>query len=95
MTESASYGAPVSFQVDERVGLLVTDRWAWLFDPRGEAEPVAIEIDPLPRLRASSANAAISRCVPAPAAMAGCRSSCATRTPVLTTPVISRCSNST
>ena len=48
MTESASYGAPVSFQVDERVGLLVTDRWAWLFDPRGDAEPVAIEITPLP-----------------------------------------------
>ena len=48
VTESASYGAPVSFQVDERVGLLVTDRWAWLFDPRGDAEPVAIEIAPSP-----------------------------------------------
>jgi hypothetical protein len=41
VTKSASYGAPISFQVGERVGLLVAA-------PQGDAEPVAIEIAPLP-----------------------------------------------
>jgi hypothetical protein len=47
-TRLASYGAPISFRVGERVGLLVTDRWAWLFDPSGDVEPIEIAIDPLP-----------------------------------------------
>lgn len=48
VTEAASYGAPISFRVRERVGLLIADRWAWIFAPDGNTPPVAIEIAPLP-----------------------------------------------
>jgi hypothetical protein len=47
VTEEASYGAPVSFRLGDRVGLLVADRWAWVFDPLGGTAPVAIAIEPL------------------------------------------------
>lgn len=47
VTKKASYGAPVSFQLDDRVGLLVADRWAWVFDPIGGSAPVPIAIEPL------------------------------------------------
>jgi hypothetical protein len=47
VTEKASYGAPRSFQLGDRIGLLVTDRWAWVFDPLRGTEPVEVAIEPL------------------------------------------------
>lgn len=46
-TERASYGAPLSFQLGDRIGLLVADRWAWMFDPLGGSDPVEVAIEPL------------------------------------------------
>jgi len=47
-TKHASFGAPHSFRVGERVGLLVADRWLWIFDPYGDAPPTEIALAPLP-----------------------------------------------
>lgn len=47
-TRSASYGAPISFQVGERVGVLVADRWAWIVDPGGDNAPIEMALEPLP-----------------------------------------------
>lgn len=46
-TKKATYGAPRSFQLGDRVGLLVADRWAWVFDPLGGSHPVELAIEPL------------------------------------------------
>lgn len=48
VTKQASFGAPHSFRVGERVGLLVADRWLWIIDPYAESQPSEIAIAPLP-----------------------------------------------
>ncbi|MGY3266853.1 hypothetical protein [Lysobacter sp. HA35] len=75
VTESATWGAPISFKVGERIGLLVTDRCAWVFDPVGGEEPVEIAIKPL----------ALANCINAPRSFMPVRAglSCDHRVPVI------------
>ncbi|MBV8620839.1 MAG: hypothetical protein JOY84_18385 [Curvibacter sp.] len=42
-------GLVQSFQIGDRIGLLLSDRWLWLFDPLQDDTPIEIAIDtPLP-----------------------------------------------